>query len=71
MVDLNVNLCLTTFESGGQHVKGQKTNFIKTEAKSLDIGYQYRPSAKKIHIGQALFSDENAMCPSTAHHKPY
>ena len=43
MVNLNVNLCLTPFGSGSQQVKGQKTNFIKTEAKSSDIGYWYRP----------------------------
>ena len=54
-----MNLCLTTFGSGGQQVKGQKTNFIKTKAKSSDIDYRYWPSnisvsAKKIHIGRAL-----------------
>ena len=52
MVDLNVNLCLTTFGRGGQQVKGQKTNFIKTEAKFSDIGYRYRPlNFKYIDIG--------------------
>ena len=59
MVDLTVNLCLTPFGGGSQQVNGQKTNFIKTEAKSSDIGYRYRllnilVSAKKIHIGRAL-----------------
>ena len=61
MVDLNVNLCLTTFGSSGQQVKGQKTNFIKTDAKSSDIGIGLyilnRPisvSSKKIYIGRAL-----------------
>ena len=50
MVDLNVNLCPTTFGSGGQQVKGEKANFIKTEAKSSDIGY--RPlNFKYIGIG--------------------
>ena len=59
MVDLNVNLYLTILGGGGEQVKGQKTNFIKIEAKSSDISYRYRPlnisvSAKKIHICRAL-----------------
>ena len=67
MVDLNVNLCLTTFGSGGQQVKGQKTNFIKTEAKSSDISYRYWPlnfksigiGKKKILIGRSLPTTQN------------
>ena len=42
MVDLNVNLCLTTFGGGGQQVKGQRSKNKFYQNRSKVFRYRYR-----------------------------